>query len=183
VNAVYAMTPVLDALANRYVPGLTGTVHPLVGSPTLSVSTIRGGTAENVVPAECAISIDRRVVPGESHDELLAEFDALLEGLAAPGVTIERRDPFLATAAVDTPVDHPLVQALGRGRELILGSKGEPRGMTFGTDGSFFAPAGIPCVVFGPGSIDQAHSDEEWVGIEETGRAAEILAEAMLALV
>jgi acetylornithine deacetylase len=182
VNAIYAMTPVLDALANRYVPSLGAESHPLVGSPTLSVSTIRGGTAENIVPAECVISIDRRVVPGESHDALLAEFDALLEGLAAPGVTIERRDPFLATAAVDTPAEHPLVAAIGRGREFILGERGVPRGMTFGTDGSFFDPAGIPCVVFGPGSIDQAHSDEEWVSVEETARGAEILAEAMLAL-
>jgi len=63
-----------------------------------------------------------------------------------------------------------------------VGSPGEPIGVTFGTDASFFDPAGIECVIFGPGSIDQAHADEEWVGIEETARAAEILVEVAVQL-
>lgn len=177
VNAIHAMARVLDALEDGYLPGLASIEHPLVGSPTLTVTTIRGGTAKNVVPAECVISLDRRVNPGEDHGELLFEFDELLDALRADGVAVERSEPSLATSPLDTTFDHPVVQALGRARQKIVGAFGEPVGVTYGTDGSFFAPAGIPCVVFGPGSIDQAHSDEEWVGIEETAQAAEILAE------
>lgn len=182
VNAINAMAPVLRSLEEVYLPTLERIAHPLVGSPTLSVSTIMGGTAENVVPAECVISIDRRVNPGESHEEILARIDDLVAAMAQPGAAIVREEPTLATAALDTPPDHRLVEAMGRARLAILGDRGKPSGMTFGTDASFFAPAGIPCVVFGPGSIDQAHSDEEWVGVEETARASEILAEAMLCL-
>ena len=78
---------------------------------------------------------------------------------------------------LDTPPDHALVKTLQASRKAILGDPGSPIGVPYGTDASWYAPAGIPCVIFGPGSIDQAHSDEEWVEIEDTALAAEIIAE------
>lgn len=181
-NAIIDMASVLQRLEDVCVPELRRVEHPLVGSPTLNVSTIRGGTAQNVVPAECVISIDRRVNPGEDHDTVLEDIDAVLESLREGGVDVVTSAPTLVTAALDTPSDHPLVVALGAGRAAVLGHAGEPMGMTFGTDASFFGPAGIPSVIFGPGNIDQAHSDDEWVEIDEVAQGAEILARAMLAL-
>ena len=178
-NAIYAMGRVLDVIQSDYLPSLDPAGHPLAGPATLAVTTIRGGTGFNVVPAECVIGIDRRVIPGENHEELLEEFDSVLAGL---DVTLERRDPFLITAPLDTPLTDPVVQALKQAREEATGREAEPVGVTFGTDASALAPVGISCVVFGPGSIDQAHSDEEWVGIEETAVAAEILAQTALNL-
>lgn len=181
-NAINAMARVLDALEVQYRPTLAAIEHPLVGSPTISVSTIRGGTALNVVPAECVISVDRRVVPGEDHEVLLAEFDELLSGVDVGGCTIERRPVFLATSGLDTPTDHPLVEALQNAKADLTGDRGIPIGVTFGSDASWFEAAGIACVVFGPGSIDQAHSDDEWVPIEEVAVCGEILAQAGLHL-
>ena len=178
-NAIYAMGRVLDVIQSDYLPSLDPAGHPLAGPATLAVTTIRGGTGFNVVPAECVIGIDRRVIPGENHEELLEAFDSVLAGL---DVTLERRDPFLITAPLDTPLTDPVVQALKQAREEATGREAEPVGVTFGTDASALAPVGISCVVFGPGSIDQAHSDEEWVGIEETAVAAEILAQTALNL-
>lgn len=180
VNAIHAMAKVLEAIERDYIPRLTAIDHPLVGEATLTVTTISGGTAHNVVPATCVISLDRRISPGEVHKDLLEEFDDLLDGLRAGGLVIERGEPYLATGALDTAADHRVVKGLGIARERIIGTVGEPHGMTYGTDASFFDPAGIPCVIFGPGSIDQAHSDEEWVGIDETALAAEILAQTVL---
>lgn len=183
VNAIHRMARVIDALETRYLPYLDRRRHPLVGSPTLSVSTIRGGSGLNVVPAACVIALDRRLVPGEDPAEVLAGFDALLGELRAWGIAVERGAPILLTAALETSPEHPIVQALGRAREAVVGRFGEPVGVTFGTDASIFAPAGIPCVIFGPGSIDQAHSDEEWVAVQETAQAAEILAAVATELV
>jgi len=176
VNAIEAMATVVAAIRDEYAPSLAEIVHPLVGAPTVSQSTIRRGTGEKVVPAECVLSVDRRVVPGESHRAVLEGIDRVLGAITIPGARIQRREPRLATAALDTPPDHLLVRAMQKARAAVVGSPGQPVGMAYGTDGSFFGPAGIPCVVFGPGSIDQAHSDDEWVGIEKTARAAEILA-------
>lgn len=182
VNAIHAMARVLDAIEEEYIPALGEVHHPLVGSGTFNVSTISGGSGHNVVPASAVITVDRRVVPGEDPEQLLAEFDMLLDRVRASGHRIERHEPFLVTAALDTPADHPVVQALGSAREAVLGEFGSPVGVTFGTDASFFSPAGVGCVIFGPGNIDQAHADEEWVGIEETALAAEILAQAAVDL-
>ncbi len=183
VNAIEAMASVISVIRDVYAPSLGKVVHPLVGSPTISISTIRGGTGENVVPGECVVSVDRRVVPGETHSAILDDIDDVLATILVPGATIQRREPHLATAPLDTSPDHELVAALQRARATVIGDPGRPVGMTFGTDGSIYGPAGIPCVVFGPGSIDQAHSDDEWVGIEETALAAEILVSAATNLV
>lgn len=179
-NAIHAMSQVLDALEREYIPSLEHEVHHLVGPATLNVSTISGGSGFNVVPAECVIGLDRRVIPGEDNLAVLAGFDALLAGL--DGVSYQRRDAFLVTASLDTPIDSPVVQALIGARQAVTGDRVDPIGVTYGTDASCFGPAGISCVVFGPGSIDQAHSDEEWVGIEETAVAAEILAQTAIDL-
>ena len=179
-NAIHAMSRVLDSLETEYIPALDPDGHHLVGPATLTVTTIEGGAGINVVPAECVIGLDRRVIPGEDHDDLLAGFDELLGRLE--GVQVERRNPFMITSALDTPLDAPVVQALLGAREQVTGRRAQPIGVTYGTDASCFDPAGISCVIFGPGSIDQAHSDEEWVGIEETARAAEILAQTAMDL-
>ena len=177
VNAIHHMSRVLDALENGYIPTLAEIDHPLVGNPTICTSLIRGGKALNIVPAQCVISLDRRVNPGEDSEEILADIDELLASLADDGIEARRGYTPLDMGALDTPTDHPLVKLLQEARQSILGDPGRPIGVPYGTDASWFAPAGIPCVIFGPGSIDQAHSDEEWVEIEDTALAAEIIAE------
>lgn len=181
-NAIYDMARVLEALERRYIPTLTEISHPLVGNPTICTSLIRGGTALNIVPAQCVISLDRRVNPGEDSQEILSDIDALLASLADQGIEARRGYTPLDMGPLDTSVDHPLVQALQSARRGIIGDPGQPIGVPYGTDASWFAPAGIPCVIFGPGSIDQAHSDEEWVEIEDTALAAEIIAETAVGL-
>lgn len=182
VNAIHHMSRVLDALEERYIPTLREISHPLVGNPTICTSLIRGGTALNIVPARCVISMDRRVNPGENAAEILADIDELLASLADQGIEARRGHTPLDMGPLDTPVDHPLVKEMQTARRSILGSPGRPIGVPYGTDASWYAPAGIPCVVFGPGSIDQAHSDEEWVEIEDTAVAAEIIAETAVLL-
>lgn len=180
-NAIHAMSTVLNVLEDEYIPAIDPEGHPLAGAATLTVATIEGGSGINVVPAECVIGLDRRVIPGEDPDDVLADFDELLARL--DGVHVERRDPFMVTSALDTAPDSPVVEALIGAHEGVTGRQVEPIGVTYGTDASALVPAGINCVIFGPGSIDQAHSDEEWVGIEETATAAEILAQTALQLV
>ena len=182
VNAIHHMSRVLDALENQYIPTLAEISHPLVGNPTINTSLIRGGTALNIVPAQCVISMDRRVNPGEDSQEILADIEELLAGLAEGGIETRLHKSTLDMGPLDTPVDHPLVTVLQTARRLILGDPGQPIGVPYGTDGAWFAPKGIPSVIFGPGSIDQAHSDEEWVEIEDTALAAEIIAETAVLL-
>lgn len=177
VNAIDAMAPVLEALQRDLMPRLAAAEHPLVGRPTLAVTSITGGVSENVVPPECTIGIDRRLNPGESATEALSEVDAALSPLIARGINIVRDEPWFILPPLNTSPDHLLVKAMTEARRRQLGDPGGVIGMPYGSNASWLSAAGIPAVVFGPGSIDNAHTDDEWVEVGDVVRASQVLAE------
>ena len=77
INAINATGPLLAMLESHGVE-LSERQHPLTGSPTLTPVLIAGGEAPNAVPASCRITVDRRLVPGETAESALAEIEALL---------------------------------------------------------------------------------------------------------
>jgi acetylornithine deacetylase/succinyl-diaminopimelate desuccinylase family protein len=167
VNAIAHMARVVLALEEDEA-ALGGRVHPLAGAATCNVGVISGGTQVNFVPDECAVEIDRRLLPGERAEEAWAHYEALLERLAArhPGLVAEMEPPMLTDEGLDTPPDSP--PALLGGEILReMGLDGEPTGVPFGSDASKLSRQGVPSLVFGPGSIDRAHAAVEYVEIEQ----------------
>ena len=63
-SAIYAMRRVLEIIEDKIIPGLSRHSHPKLGSSTLNVGTISGGSKINIVPDKCRIEVDCRVVPG-----------------------------------------------------------------------------------------------------------------------
>jgi acetylornithine deacetylase len=171
------MAPVLEALQGNLMPHLSAAEHPLVGRPTIAVTTIAGGVSENVVPPECTIGLDRRLNPGEDASEALGAVDAVLAPLIARGIRIVRDEPWFTLPPLNTVSDHPLVRALTEARGRLLVDPGGVIGMPYGSNASWLSGAGIPSVVFGPGSIDRAHTDDEWVEVGDVVRASQVLAE------
>ena len=146
-------------------------VHPLVGPPTCSVGLIEGGSQINIVPDRCQITVDRRLVPGEKADQVLDEYRELLD--------VEIDEPFLVDEAMETPADAQVVQIASQVLSE-LGGEPEPIGVPFGCDATKLSRAGIPSIIFGPGSIDQAHRAEEFVEIEQVEFAAEFYKQLIL---
>lgn len=170
-NAIYRMAGVLRRL-EEYQTQVAGTLvcDPLCGSPTLSVGTIRGGMSVNVVPDECVIEVDRRIVPGE--DSLAARRHVIETIGEVPGV--EHEPPFLDLPPLTATINGPIAERLCKCVQSEVG-RGEIRGATYGTHAAFYAQRGIPAVVFGPGSIEQAHTNDEWVSVDQVRQAADIL--------
>ncbi|MCB1225243.1 MAG: M20 family metallopeptidase [Verrucomicrobiales bacterium] len=166
INAITAMARAVTALDADHQQ-LATPVHPLLGPATCTISTIHGGEQINFVPERCVIELDRRLLPGEEPDAVMAHCQAVLD--AIPGVTAET-PPMLADAAFATPVDHAFVSACG---SILaeLGLDASPCGVPFGSDASKFSRAGIPAIIFGPGSIDRAHAADEYVEIDEVHSA------------
>jgi len=174
-NAIDQMANVVQAL-RAFQSRLRERRHPLVGSPTLSVGRIWGGTGVNIVPERCTIETDRRLIPGEDAPGALAEVDAFLAECAAgnPVLKIAREEPFVADWPLETPDDAAVVSA-GRAACADLKLPSEPIGVPYGTDASkLWALGGIPAIVLGPGSIAQAHTAEEYVAVAEVAAAAEL---------
>jgi len=181
-NAIYLMSEVIDALKKRLVPLCRKKSHPLVGSPTLSVNVIQGGTQVNTIPDRCFVEIDRRMIPGESDQDVLREVDKFLDELRdeKPLLEGEREDPFLTSPPMEINKDEKVVQALSDCVRYNTGIEPKIRGGQFDSDAGKFVARGIPTPVFGPGNVAQAHSEDEWVEIKEVVKAGEIIAQSIV---
>jgi acetylornithine deacetylase len=153
----------------------------LTGAPSLTVSLIEGGSDICTVPARCVVTIDRRLVPGETPGEAVEEVNRLLAGLttAHPEILVRSITPAIENYPVNSDLSEPLVQVTQAVCRQFGGS-GRPHGVSYGTDASELVVAGIPCVVIGPGSIAQAHATDEFVEIEQLDRALEVYRAIML---
>ncbi len=176
-NAIRIAARVIDALESFTERPEEPTDHPELGAPTLTPTTIEGGTATNQVPAECRLSVDRRSVPPETQEGFA---DALNEHLRERGLDAsyghaERETPFLE--AFETDRDALVV------RSLVEAGARTPRAFSAATEASYFAAA-APTVIFGPGVLADdegavAHAPREYVRIEDVERAASILTGAL----
>ncbi len=152
--------------------------HPLLGSAVCSVTMIAGGIKENVVPGSCRVTLDRRLLPGETLDAVEAEIQTILDQMTAQdavfkGTTHRRGDGF---AAAEIPVDAEIAQVVRQAAQQVTGIPQLPRGAAYGTDArNFINDAGIPAIVFGPGDPAAAHTYDEAVEVRQVVACAQIL--------
>ncbi len=172
VNAIYRMAELVSAL-QQYAENLALTVeaHPLCGSATLSVGKISGGTSVNIVPDECVIEVDRRVTPGENGERVVADIREFLA--ARLNFEFEFDPPWIACAALTDADNAELANAVLACVTAIDGPHAAI-GVPYGTHASQTCAAGVPSVVFGPGSIQQAHTRDEFIDIGQLEKAAEV---------
>lgn len=177
-SAISMMVRVIQALELQYVPSLKES-NELTGSAQCSINVIHGGTQVNIIPDACRIEIDRRIVPGEDADAILPAVERFLDVLRRedPDLVVVQDPPF-----VDRPLDPRGNEAfIGFVQSALAGSSlpHEPKGAAFATEASSLSHAGIPAVVLGPGRIEQAHSNVEWVSLDQLNKAMEIYLQIM----
>ena len=172
-SAIRMMVQVIEALEKQYIARLQA-AHPLTGPARCSINIIRGGSVINIIPDECEIWLDRRIVPGEDAHQVLPEVERVLENLRAqmPDLSYSMTEPF---------IDHALDPAGGEAFFAIVqsvlrqvGLSAELVGVGYGSDGSTLRVAGIPVVLLGPGHIAQAHAADEYLELEQLAQVAEV---------
>ena len=142
---------------------------------TLSVGTIQGGTATNIVPNLCEFTFDYRDLPHMTQDDILvpiaakvAELSAQMQARAADtGIELLQEESVPAM----TDSDSAELQA------LIIALTGDDtrHKVAYATEGGQFTNSGIPTIICGPGSIEQAHKADEYVALSEMARCDEFL--------
>lgn len=172
-SAIRMMMRVIEELESNYIARLSVS-HPLTGPARCSINIIHGGTAVNIVPDQCEIWVDRRVVPGENPEEVMPEVERVLE-------TLRHRVPDLSYSIINPRTDLPLDPtgfeefiATVSGTLRGFGLAAEPIGAGFGSDGSTFAADGIPVVLLGPGDISRAHSESEYIELDQLDTAVDV---------
>jgi len=162
-NAVYRSLPLLQALRDDVGPELAARRHPVLGGCSLNLGVVQGGGEMNLVPALCRLGLDVRWHPGVPAAEIRTLLGATVRRLAPRARLVPHRE----APSFVTPRTNPWarsLRAMGRGWATA----------DWFCDANIFAGAGIPAVAFGPGSIRQAHTRDEYIlGHElEAGTAA-----------
>lgn len=179
-SAITAAAEVVLALDRLHGELANATSHPLLGPATGSVGQIHGGVQVNIVPEACELSVDRRLLPGERPEDVLADYRRLIETTLTASQVTASLEPLLIDETLETASDDAVVTtAAAVSRHLGL----EPTavGVPYGSDASKLSRrAGVPSIVFGPGSIDKAHAADESVPLEEVATAAAFYREFLL---
>jgi succinyl-diaminopimelate desuccinylase len=165
VNAIHGIAEAVQRLREF---DFETPAHPLLGTPTLNIGTIRGGSGVNLVADAAEIEVDIRLVPGLDASRVESKLSAAL----GPEVRIERLQE---AASVATDPDDPWVQQVFEVMTGWLGERPGPAGVPYFTDASVLTAAlgHPPTVILGPGKAALAHTTDEYCRVSLLESAAE----------
>lgn len=155
--------------------------HPLVGPPSLHAAMIEGGSGLSTYAAHCSLKIERRTIPGETEEQVLAEIQDILDRCSGEDPTFQGsaraffvRDPFEVSPQAE------IVRTLTEVATEVLGRRPVYGGQNPWMDSALLSAAGVETVVIGPAG-GGAHSAKEWVDLESLVALAEIVARTAVA--
>ena len=164
-NAILKLSRALLALQETLAPRLAAYEHPVLGHSTMNFGTIAGGSAPNIVPNKASAQIDIRQTPSlygaggalQLLRETIAELRLPLEMISS-----DENPP------METEADNPFIRQL-----LATDPRTELTGAPWFSDAAHLSTAGLPSICMGPGSIDQAHTKDEFIDLAllEEGKA------------
>jgi acetylornithine deacetylase len=158
----------LRGMANRFAAEGPFDGDYDVAHTTVHTGVVHGGTALNIVPKDCYFDFEFRFLPGQDAEAMFEEVRRFAEGTLQPAMRKIAADTGFSWQELSsfpglaTPVDSEIVElakALSGGNSTVK--------VAFGTEGGLFHETGIPAIICGPGSIDQAHKPNEWVTLEQ----------------
>ncbi|MFO1151258.1 MAG: acetylornithine deacetylase [Alsobacter sp.] len=168
ISGAAALVAELDRISDlfRARGDATGRFDPPYA--TVHVGTIEGGTARNIVPKLCRFVWEVRGVPGTDEREALALLNAHAETVVLPRMRATGRPASVETIiGVDVPGLAPDPGSPAEQLALRLAGRNRTITVPYGTEAGQFQRHGLPTVVCGPGSIDQAHQPDEYITLAE----------------
>ncbi len=164
VNAIDSMRLFLDEF-DKYEIGFGP--HRLLGRCSKSVNAISGGKEINVVPDVCKAKIDIRTLPGQNHERIVSDIEAIFSGLKRENSDFEGDVSVVREVdAMETDSKSAFVKEFCS----VVGAE-ETKAVGFTTDGPHFAKLGGPVVIFGPGKPEVCHKADEYIEIADVEKA------------
>ncbi|MBA4388974.1 MAG: hypothetical protein C0404_13415 [Verrucomicrobia bacterium] len=189
INAIHKASRWIRHIETDFIPRLAEQKHPLLGSPTINIGMINGGTRAAIVPDRCSVVIDHRILPGQRRAAMLGNLRRTIQVMA-------RSDADFVAELDELPVfngvphgpfesspNSKLVRSLLGAYREVFGRTTVPCGVPYWTDAAIFA--GIPgaqVVVCGPGNIAQAHTNDEYLERSQLSAAFRIYRHAAMDL-
>jgi acetylornithine deacetylase len=146
--------------------------HYLPPGPTMTIGKVEGGTAANILARRCEFVWDLRSPSMADAEVIEARFRKAAEALDAEikarapegGVSVRRRSNTVGLSIERDSAAESLTRALT--------GDNETRAVAYAAEAGLFQRAGIPAVLCGPGSIEQAHQPDEWIEISQLEEGA-----------
>lgn len=167
-NAIEHINAFINALRQRF--RFQFERDHLLGEPTLNLSVIAGGVKTNVVPDTCRLQIDIRTVPGQNHQDILADIREILNDLEGQSDARYEVNVLNDKPSVRTKADQEIVGLAVTTANELFAREFQPGGVRYFTDASVFVPGAggnLPVVVYGPGDEKLAHQPNEYVEISK----------------
>jgi acetylornithine deacetylase/succinyl-diaminopimelate desuccinylase family protein len=196
VNAIEKAAKLLAAVQEYERYRGNTKVHPLLpaGITTINPGMIAGGSGGSVdgmpkttkaysnMADYCVIGLSLKYLPTEKAEDVKREFEEFIATVSAADPWLRSHQPSIEWAAngvafppCDTPLDHPFLEAIERASREVTG-KADWAGFEAVTDLAWLVEADIPGLIYGPGSIDQAHGASEYIDLGELATSTEVLA-------
>lgn len=183
INALKRLNGLMTCINEDMEPKLKERTHPLLGSSLVNLGKAWGGEQPNVVPGDAHLQVERRYIPGETLESVKAEIDEAIkkcnEGYDKEYKITYESMPYslkVSKTPMDIPENHPIVQGMKKAGREVQEEELEIFGVPFWGDAGVLYDAGCDCILFGPGSIKDAHSKCEKVSLNNVYQAAKIYA-------
>ncbi|MES2475183.1 MAG: M20 family metallopeptidase [Verrucomicrobiota bacterium] len=168
-NAILKLARALDLLDHHLGGQLATFTHPVLGRSTMNVGMIRGGSRPNIVPDLAEAEIDIRITPAlAAAGGALKQLQEMIEFHALPVEIVSPHE----NPPMETDAAHPMIQAL-LATDAATGLAGAP----WFSDAAHLSNGGIPSICIGPGSIDQAHTVDEFIEVAALEAGARFFAD------
>ncbi|WP_017186166.1 M20 family metallopeptidase [Alkalibacillus haloalkaliphilus] len=172
INAIEKMSGILPGLF-QYTESIRKEKNDdFLGHAISNITTINGGVAGNIIPDECVVEIDRRTLPGETIEDIEEEYHQVIRNWNSTIPYELERYTFLPASLISS--DHPFVETLQEKANRHV-ENSNIKSFEATCEAPFFSvEKGIPTIIFGPGSISEAHVTNEKVAKEEIIQASHI---------
>jgi acetylornithine deacetylase len=179
VNAIEGMSYVIAALKEYQHTLMSNDAHRLCGHGRCCPGVIRGGSIVSTVPDYCELEIDRRTLPGETREDVYRELDGLIKAVtrAHPQYKYEIDGPTIDVQPLDVPAHSPVIDTVVSAYQCVTGSSIQTSAFPGGSDAPHF---GFATLIFGAGTLQQAHSINEYVELDDMLIATKVYLAAAL---
>jgi acetylornithine deacetylase/succinyl-diaminopimelate desuccinylase family protein len=175
INAIFYMSKLISRL-DELALVIEKENDPYTGNSSMAITTIKGGTASNMIPDTCSISIDRRLIPGQTEEMVVKEIEQVLKEykLENRRIGIDMKKVSCVKSAM-TELSEPITKLALEVASEELGKSLIPTGFKACCDMTFLRNEGnMPVVILGPGDIGMAHKMNEYIDIESLYKASRI---------
>ena len=190
-HEAHSAKPALGANAIEFACELVGELYRLHGElgeigdafarfdppqSTLHVGTIAGGTARNILARQCAFHWEFRGLPGVAQDWAYTRFQDYCDRVVMPKLTRHAPDAYVDTLVeIEIPGLAPNPGSYAETLAFKLSRTNRAIAVAFASEAGRFQAGGIPTIVCGPGSIDQAHQPDEYIDLAQLEAGLEFL--------